>query len=40
MATLGIVLPLKSNSTKLIAAAGDKQFVGILDKSLSDKSNL
>lgn len=40
METAGIVFPLKSNSTRLPAAAWDKQLVGTLDKSLFDKSNL
>lgn len=39
-ATAGIVLPLRSSSTKLADAAGDRQFVGILDNKLSDKSSL
>lgn len=40
MDTAGIVLPLKSNSTKFPAAATDKQLVGILDNSFCERSNL
>lgn len=36
----GIEFPLRSSSTKFAAAAFDKMFVGILEKSLFDRSNL
>lgn len=36
----GMEFPLKSSSTKFAAAATDKMFVGIVEKSLFDRSNL
>lgn len=35
-----MVFPLTSSSTRLAAAATERQFVGILDNPLSDRSNL